>query len=147
MFPTLSARSLAVCVISPLLVLSIAVAGTASAHDRDRRSSNGPPHGTTSPSSQTSLSTPSSSTSPSSVPTDTAAEIAAWTRLVQEGQRRVFELTGAHVPLPGPSSNPSASSSPDPSSSPYPELVLDLQPLPELVPVPVDLGPGPGNQH
>ncbi len=51
------------------------------------------------------------------VAVDAAAEVAAWTRVVEEGQRRVFALTGEFVPLPV-SSSPAGAFPAEASASP-----------------------------
>ena len=46
-----------------------------------------------------------------------AAEVAAWTRVVVEGQRRVFALTGRYVPVPE-ASPPATAQTPDATAAP-----------------------------
>ena len=47
-----------------------------------------------------------------------AAEVAAWTRVVVEGQRRVFALTGRYVPVPQAPSPSGSAQAPDATTAP-----------------------------
>ena len=109
------------------LLAAVLVVGAPSAGAYDRRPGHAAAASTT-PSTSPSI-TPGTTPpvadpapAPASVPSDAAAdrdgsaEVAAWTRVVLEGQNRVHALTGAYVPLP--SRDPVPGPAPDETSAP-----------------------------